>query len=113
MSLLFAALLLASSDSQPLVGKYIRYEEAEYESAFIPCGSEEVWPIEGGPAFTELVEGYNKAPKNQYGEVMVALYLKLTPIDKNKYPQSHYAGIATVANVVSIGADVTCSKASS
>ena len=53
-----------------------------------------------------MVEGYNKAPKNQYGEVMVALQLKVTPIDKSKSLQSHYAAIATVASVVSIGAGV-------
>jgi hypothetical protein len=54
-----------------------------------------------------LVEGYNKAPKNQYGKVMVALQLKVTPIDKSKSLRSHYAAIAAVASVVSIGAGVT------
>ena len=99
-------------ESPGLSGRFTRYEGAEYENAFIPCGSKDVWSLEGGPALKELVKGYSKAAKNQYGEVMVTLRLDVTPVDKTKYPQSHYAAVAAVASVVSIGADTSCTGGS-
>lgn len=106
--LLFGVIFLAAIDNQELTGKYLRYEGAEYESSFIPCGSKEVWLLEGGPAFKNLVDGYSMTPKNQYDEVMVVVRLNVTRIDQNKHPQSHYSATATVSGVVSIGAGVTC-----
>ena len=78
-------------------GAFIHYEGAEYESAFIPFETEEVWGILGGPNQQQLVA---RAMATKSREIQVSLILDVTPIDKTKYPQSHYSGTAKVVQIL-------------
>ncbi len=81
-------------------GKYLRYEGAEYESAFIPCGVEGVWLLERGESLKNLVSLYSQHEKNKFGEIHVVLNLNVTPIDKKLYPNSHYTAFASVEGII-------------
>jgi hypothetical protein len=78
-------------------GTFVHFEDAEYESTFIPCGPEEVWKILDGPSQTLLIA---RAMATESREILVSLVLQVTPIDKSKYPQSHYSGTAQVVRIV-------------
>ena len=95
MKRLFALLLLVSataSANQKLIveGNYLRYEGAEYESAFFPCYSTEVWTIDGGNAYHALVDFYRNSQTNENGEIRASLELIVSPIDRTEYPDSHF-----------------------
>ena len=109
MIFLPSLLLVASATTQQVTGQYLRYEGAEYESAFIPCGRKEVWDLGGGPALEKLIRKYRAAPRDAYGGVMVTLKLHVTPTDRGRYPNSHYEAEADVYEVVQLGAEVACS----
>jgi hypothetical protein len=108
MIVLPSLLLVASATTLQVTGQYLRYEGAEYESAFIPCGRKEVWDVSGGPALENLIRQYRAAPQDAYGGVMVTLKLRVTPTDKREYPNSHYKAEADVYEVVQVGAGVVC-----
>lgn len=97
---------LASSEATEIAGLYLRYEGAEYESAFIPCHKNEVWWLEGGIAYDDLVDKYRASAKNEFGEILVSLRLKVEPTDRAKYPNSHYHASATVMAVAAVSSDV-------
>src|SRR5690349_23638642 len=107
MKLLVGVLLLAQLTGeyeQQVTGTYVRYEGAEPESAFLPCGSKRAWSVEGGAAFAELVKGYGKASKDKHGGVMATLRLRITPTAEDKEDHGHYDATATVVDVVNLGA---------
>ena len=99
--LLLVSTTAAASESVEIPGTYLRYEGAEYESALLPCNSDEVWWLEGGAAFDDLIEIYQSSVKNEYGEILVSLRLSVTRTDRTKYPNSHYDASATVDSVLS------------
>jgi hypothetical protein len=79
------------------VGTFIHYEDAEYESTFVPCGTIEVWKVLDSADQRLLIE---RAMTIERREIVVALILDVTPIDKDKYPQSHYTGVAKVISII-------------
>ena len=103
--LLFFCSALSSNEGTEFSGLYLRYEGAEYESAFIPCHTNEVWWIEGGAAYDELVNIYRASTKNEFGEILVSLELNVERIHKTKYPNSHYDASATVSTVAVVAFD--------
>lgn len=103
LCLLLIPLTSAAGDRLEVSGKYLRYEGGEYESAFIPCAGNEVWSLNGGVAYSELVQKYRASAANKYGELLVTLQVTVTAIDKRKYPNSHYAATATVDRIVETG----------
>jgi hypothetical protein len=111
MKLLPLILLLASATSEAktvVSGIYFRIEDAEYESAFIPCGSKEIWWIEGGTAYGDLLKKYQVSSKEPDAELVVTLLLTVTQVDKRRFPNSHYAASATVDRIVQIGSSKAC-----
>lgn len=98
--LLLIPLTSAAGDRLEISGKYLRYEGGEYESAFIPCGKNEVWSLNGGAAYDELVQTYRTSTTNKYGELLITLQLTVTTINKSQFPNSHYAATATVDRIV-------------
>jgi hypothetical protein len=84
-------------------GSYYRDGGGEYESAFSPCSLREVWHLEGGAAYEDLVHKYGTLKKNKHQGILVTLQLNVTPIDKTEYPNSHKAAIASVERIVSFG----------
>ena len=107
MKLLITLLLLTSwpacADQLRIVdGNYLRYEGTDYESAFFPCQSSEVWSIDGGKAFAALVDFYQNTRSGQNGEIRASLELLVLPIDKVQFPNSHFDAVARVAAVISI-----------
>ena len=99
--LLLVSITAAANESVEISGTYLRYEGAEYESALLPCSSDEVWWLEGGAAYNDLIEIYQASIKNEYGEILVSLRLSVTPTDRTKYPNSHYDASATVDSILS------------
>ena len=91
-------LFLAHADAEETyVGTFIHYEGAEYESTFVPCGADEVWTVLESADQKLLIE---RATAVESREIVVVLILDVTPIDKDKYPQSHYTGVAKVISII-------------
>jgi len=88
-------------------GLYFRYEGAEYESAFTPCSADTIWQVEGDEAFKKLVELYNSKSSalSLFGEMFVEAKGRFLPIDKTRFPNSHYAGVFRVRGVISHSTD--------
>ena len=107
---LLVPLTPAAKDTIEISGEYLRYEGGEYESAFIPCAKNEVWSLNGGAAYSELVQKSRASPTNKYGETFFTLQLTVTPIDKQEYPNSHYAATATVESIVENGKLKDCKE---
>jgi hypothetical protein len=109
-AVLFAAALILSAcvHATEYTGIYLRQPEGtEYESVFMPCGFKEIWRIERGPAYQQLVTAYENTPHQQYGEVLATLELKVTKTDRTLYPQEHSDGEAVVERVIRVKAG-TC-----
>lgn len=99
--LLLVSITAAAAEPIEISGIYLRYEGAEYKSALLPCSSDEVWWLEGGAAYNDLIEIYQASLKNEYGEILVSLRLSVTPTDRTKYPNSNYDASATVDSILS------------
>lgn len=96
----------ASDGEAKLVkGLFINYEGAEYERAFIPCGSGEVWQVEGFKAFEELSMKYESSETSKYGELFVVLKGQFSPVDKVRFPDSHTAGEFHLVEFVRFSSD--------
>jgi len=109
---LLAVPLAFAGGSVQISGSYLRYTGAEYESAFRPCGTNEVWAIHGGRAEAVLIRAYRASPKSEYGEVLVNLLLDVTRVDTKRFPNSHYAATARVTRVMSVGGSTSCPSSS-
>ena len=86
-------------------GLYVNYEGAEYERTFIPCNTDGAWWVDGGVAFNELTSLYRSSTLSKYGELYVELEGKFIPIDKAKYPDSHYSGDFQIVKLVGSSTD--------
>ena len=89
-----------ASSTEVFDGLYLRYEGAEYESAFIPCKVSGVWFITGEEALEQLKIKYSNLPHSKYGEIWASLELVVEPIDKDENPNSHYEAVATVVSII-------------
>ena len=83
----------------------MRYESAEFENAFFPCQSAEVWSVVGGEAFDALVDFYRNSQTNQYGEIRTALELIVSPINRTVSPNSHFDAVVEVTAIISLSED--------
>jgi len=92
-------------ETKTVKGLYINYEGAEYERAFIPCGSGDVWRIEGFEALEELFSAYESSTTSKFGELFVELKGKFSPVDKMQAPNSHIAGEFHIVEFISSSTD--------
>lgn len=93
------------ASDQDVKGLYINYEGAEYERAFIPCSSEEVWRVEGFEALEELSMKYESSKTSEYGELFVVLKGRFSPVDKVRFPDSHTSGEFYLVEFISSSTD--------
>ena len=109
--LTLASSFAIGSDVTITEGLYLRYEDGEYTSAFIPCREKNaIWNVEGGPGFDELVSFYNSSEKDNYGQLHVVLIVRYEEIDKIKFPNSHYSVTIEVMEVLKDSSAKSCSN---
>lgn len=104
---LLAALLLpvcgaAAANPQIVDGNYLRYEDTQYESIFLPCFGTEVWSIAGGAALGALVDYYRNSRASASAEIRTALLLHVSPVDKAAQPGAPIDAEARALAIVSI-----------
>lgn len=88
-------------NSDTFNGLYMNYDGAEYENAFVKCGSDEIWLIKKNNAYLELAKLYESSSLSQYGELLIEISGEFVAIDKKKYPKSHYVGEFSISEIVS------------
>ena len=82
-----------------VTGLYFSYNGAEYEDAFVGCGSKEIWKMGKNEIHRELDELYGSMNLSRHGEMVISARGHYTPIDRTRYPNSHYSGTFTLERV--------------
>jgi hypothetical protein len=95
----------SANQTQIVDGNYLRYEGTEFESMFFPCQSTEVWSLNGGNAFDNLVDYYRNSRTNTADEIRASLMLNVFLVDKTEHPNSNIDAVAKVVAIVSISED--------
>ncbi len=88
-----------------VTGLYFSYEGAEYENAFVKCGSNEIWMIRKNGVYQTLDELYRSMNLSQYGELFIKVKGHYSAINRTRYPNTHYFGTFTIERIFSHSAD--------
>ena len=105
LTLILVSSVTSAIETRIVEGNYLRYAGSEFDSAFFPCHSTEVWSITGGEAFDALLDFYGTSRTSHNGEIRTSLELIVSPIDKVENPNSHFDAVAEVTAVISISED--------
>jgi hypothetical protein len=93
--------IMSFAESQAVYfGEFRNWYDVEYESSFTPCGSGEMWSIEGGAAHKELMGLNSKLGLTPFDSIYVKIKLIPHLVDRKIYPNSHYDFTAQVSELV-------------
>ena len=81
-------------------GLYMGYEEAEYENIFVECSSSGIWLIVENSVHGHLQTLYRSSELSKYGELLIRVKGRFAAIDKEEYPNSHYAGEIVISQIL-------------
>ena len=87
-------------------GLYFSYKGAEYENAFVRCGSSEIWMIRKDGVYHTLEELYRSTNLSQYGELFIEIRGDYAAIDRDRYPNTHYSGTLTIQRIIRHSGDL-------